>query len=234
MVRVAVERSLADLVLEEPKRAAVLERYGLDFCCGGRRSLQTACEERGLAWEEVLAALDEVETAEGETSPCPRHLESASLDELLSHLVDDHHRYLRTELPKIDSRLEKVLVAHGQAFPWLWRFAQTYRAMATELLLHLDKEERVLFPWARRLEEHPPAREGHCGPISQPVRMMEIEHDQVGRELALLRELSDDYALPDQACATWQVLWRQLMDLERDLHLHIHEENNILHPRLLR
>ena len=232
------ERSLAELVSENPGRAEVMEELGLDYCCGGMQSLGSACADRGLNTEQVAGRLEQVPAVGTADDPqdrrdCQRDFRNAPLSELLDHIVDRHHAYLREALPRIEDLLAKVLAAHAETFPHLRKIAQVFRGLHAELMQHLLKEEQVLFPMARQLEAGTAPAQFHCGSIANPIRVMEHEHDSAGNALRDLRRLSDDFTLPDDACPTWRELWAAFRDLEQDLHRHIHEENNILHRRLL-
>lgn len=228
------DSTLAEWVTHHPQATTVFEAHGLDFCCGGKRSLQDACAEKGL---NVLMIVSELQAIEA-TSLSPAHDATdygrLPLSELCDHIEFTHHAYLRSHLPRLEQLLTKVLTAHGPQHPELEDVANVFRTLTAELVPHMLKEEHVLFPAIRRLA----TAESHCqfpfGSVQNPIRMMEHEHDIAGRCLHELRRLTHDYAPPEDACAMWRQLLQGLQELEQDLHLHIHKENNILFPAAAR
>jgi regulator of cell morphogenesis and NO signaling len=208
--------TVAELVVERPARARVFERLGIDYCCGGKTSLAEACESRGLDVKTAVAFLDAGTDASGETEDWA----TAPLDELVRHIVDEHHAKLRTELPRISGLLEKCVRAHGQELPSLAELRAAFEQLRGTLELHMDEEEQVLFP---ALADADPDEVGR----------LEHDHDAVGSSLLRLRELGGDYDSGTALCNTHRATLSALAELELDLHQHIHEENNILFPRAL-
>jgi regulator of cell morphogenesis and NO signaling len=212
-------RTVAELVLEQPSRARVFEELGVDYCCGGKRRLDEACEARGVTVDTALAAL---EAARDEHST-ERDWARAPLVELCDHIVSAHHDRLREELPRLDGLLEKVVRAHGDERPELAEMRETFVALRVELEEHMATEEEELFPLVARGGPYDEAR----------VAELEHEHEFAGSALARLRELSGGYDLERALCNTHRATVDGLRELELDLHQHIHEENNILFPRAL-
>jgi regulator of cell morphogenesis and NO signaling len=212
-------RTVADLVLEQPSRSRVFEELGVDYCCGGKRSLTDACEARGVPLAEAVAALD---AAANEPSQ-ERDWTQASLPELCDHIVRRHHEPLREELPRLDTLLEKVVRAHGDERPELAGMRDTFVALRTELEEHMTTEEEELFPLVRS-----------GGPYdAEQVAALEHDHEWAGSALATLRDLSGGYDLDRALCNTHRATLDGLRELELELHQHIHEENNVLFPRAL-
>ena len=212
-------RTVAELVLEQPSRARVFEELGVDYCCGGKRSLSAACGARGL---DVGAAVRALEAVAGE-QPTERDWADAPLVELCDHIVSAHHDRLREELPRLDGLLEKVVRAHGDERPELAEMRETFTALRAELEEHMTSEEEELFPLVAR-----------GGPYDEgQVAELEHEHEFAGSALERLRELSGGYDLERALCNTHRATIDGLRELELDLHRHIHEENNILFPRAL-
>lgn len=214
------DRSLAELVLERPSAARVLARLGLDYCCGGRRSLAEACRERGLDPATVAVFL--------EHEPEPVALESrdwlsAPLAELCAHIVEEHHGRLRWDLPRLSELAERAAAVHGEALPALRELRAEFEQLRAELEEHIAEEERELFPLLAG---------GGTLDRAQLERLLQ-EHDTVGLRLRRLRELADGYATEAAVCNTHRGLLQGLHGLELDLHQHVHEENNILFPRSL-
>jgi regulator of cell morphogenesis and NO signaling len=224
------EKTVGEIAAGIPAAARVFEKYRIDYCCGGRQSLEAACEGKGVSPAEVLSELEAATR-----SPEDRDWTNAPLAELADHIVARHHAFLRAELPALDQRLAKVIEAHPGHRDSLLPLRDTFQALRFELMTHMMKEERILFPLVKRMEEAalagaaPPAEP--CGSVNNPIRVMEYEHDSAAAALREMRRITGDYSPPPDACATYRALFDGLQALEADLHLHIHLENNILFPR---
>jgi regulator of cell morphogenesis and NO signaling len=213
-------RSLAELVLERPAHAPVLERLGLDFCCGGKQSLAEACAERGLDPDTVVVFLEsELEPTAAESTDWMK----APLAELCAHIVEAHHGRLRWELPRLSELAERTLTVHGSERPELAEVREVFEELRAELEEHVADEEERLFPLLA------------SGKIPGPETLAELEHehDDAGAALRRLRELTGGYDRGRALCSTYRALLDGLHGLELDLHQHVHEENNILFPRAL-
>ncbi|HEX4906434.1 MAG TPA: iron-sulfur cluster repair di-iron protein [Acidimicrobiales bacterium] len=221
-----VSVTLGDLVADDPGAARVLDRYGLDFCCHGDRTLHDACTEAGIDAADVEAALADAPTG-GDAS-------WTALDPpaLADHIVTTHHRYLDDELPALVALADKVLTVHGARHPELADVSRLVVALVDDLVPHLRKEERVLFPAIHALAAG--RRDLHFGPVENPIRMMGFEHERAGDLLAALRQATDGYRVPDDGCASYRSLYERLEALELDTHLHIHKENHVLFPAAIR
>ena len=229
-----VDRTVADLVTERPARSRVFERHGLDYCCGGGEPLAAACAKRGIDAEAVA---EELAAADAETDADAGEIDWSrrSLTELVDHIEQTHHAYLRRELPRLGQLLDKVAEAHGSAHPWTRDLRQTLRDLAAELRAHMGKEEQILFPWIRSLESGTDASSPSSGHgIDAPIRVMEEEHRAAARALERLRERSGGYVAPADACGTFRAALDGLAELEGDMHRHIHKENHVLFPRAAR
>ncbi len=224
--------TVADIATRQPSTIRVFERRGIDFCCGGRRSLEEACREQGLS---VDALAGELETAIAGTSRAERSWAEASLAQITEHIVRRYHDSLREELPRLSRMMDKVLSVHGERHPELLLVGEAFEALRGELGPHMMKEEQVLFPYVLRLEAMAASGasllDSPFGTVDNPIRAMEADHELVGRTLTLLRKLSGGYDPPADACTTFRGLYHGLAELERDLHEHIHLENNIHFPR---
>ena len=210
------DATIGQIAAETPASVRVFERYGIDYCCGGRVAFDEACRGRGLDAEAVRAEIErEAPAAEDQTD-----WTKAPVNDLIDHILEKHHVYLKTNLPLIEAKIAKVMQAHGEKVPAI---AGVFGAMKEELDAHMMKEEMILFPMIRSTGR------GAMGPI----RVMLAEHDSAGDALAALRSLTSGYAVPEGACNTWRSLYFELAELERDLHRHIHLENNVLFPRVL-
>jgi regulator of cell morphogenesis and NO signaling len=217
-VGVDLERSLAELVLEQRAAARVLQRLGFDYCCGGRRSLRQACAEHGLDADTVAVFLErEADVVVLEL----RDWRTATVAELCAHIVDEHHRRLRWELPRLSELAKRAASAHGEVRPQLHDLRHEFEELRAELEEHIAEEEREVFPTLV---------EGGALDAPQLERLLH-EHDGAGARLRRLRELADGYATADALCAAHRTLLEGLHGLDLDLHQHVHEENNILFPR---
>ena len=223
----SVDLTLAAIVDANPSAARVLEHHQLDYCCGGRRTLEEACADRDLDPAVVLDALDTAEP--GGTA------EWTAMDPaaLVDHIEATHHHYLHQELPRLAALVEKVVGVHGTRHLELRFVESTFRDLQLDLEPHLAKEERVLFPMIRELAAAASAPSFHCGSVANPIQMMMFEHDHAGDLLAHLRTVANGYEPPADACASYQALDRGLAELEADTHLHVHKENNVLFPAVL-
>jgi regulator of cell morphogenesis and NO signaling len=223
----SIDPTLAAIVNEDPAAARILERHQLDYCCGGRRTLEQACTDRGIDPSTVRADL--------EASPATAPAEWAGLPpaELVDHLEATHHQYLHDELPRLTALVRKVVDGHGDRHPELHQVETTYASLRADLEPHLMKEERVLFPMIRELAAARTIPTFHCGSLANPIRMMLLEHDRAGELLASLHVTTDGYRPPADACASYHALYVDLEALEADTHLHVHKENNVLFPAVL-
>jgi regulator of cell morphogenesis and NO signaling len=228
---------LGDLVAESPRRAAVLDRLGLDFCCRGQRTLEQACREAGLPLESALAAISSADTdGTDATAAAPGPQGSEPLDlahapELFEAIVARHHRYLREEMPALVELAGKVAGVHGDRHPELAEVRRLVAALRDDLLPHMDNEELVLFPAIRRFAAGD--RTFPFGAIGNPIRVMVAEHEAAGELLARLGRVTGGYDPPADGCASYQAFYARLAHLEADTHLHIHTEQNVLFPLVL-
>ncbi|MFM8935963.1 MAG: iron-sulfur cluster repair di-iron protein, partial [Vulcanococcus sp.] len=212
-----------------PALTRELERLGLDYCCGGRRSLAQACAERGLDPEAIAAELSSVPVAEAP----PADWIGLSPAELVDHLEATHHQFLKRELPRLSELAAKVSRVHGASHPELVQAEAVLAEIRADLEPHLQKEEQVLFPMIRSLASASSRPSFHCGSIPNPITVMEQEHTAVGALLERLRQLTGGYQAPADTCASTRALMVGLAELEADTHLHVHKENNNLFPAVL-
>jgi regulator of cell morphogenesis and NO signaling len=222
------DTSVARIASQSPATIRIFQRFGIDFCCGGKRPLSAVCAEKQMTFEELRSALAAVEAV-----PAAQPSAEAPLSELIHFVLERYHASLREELPRLGEMSAKVLRVHGDKHPDLLpALDATFRSLREELEDHMPKEEIVLFPYIERLE----ATAGGGAPLSfgtiaGPIGMMEHEHETVARELGRLRELTSGYMPPQGACNTFRGLYAGLAELERELKEHIHLENNVIFPR---
>lgn len=224
-----LQTTVGQIVARRPALAQVFEKHQIDYCCRGGTTLAEACRLQNADVDEIVR---EIESVRIDKRPADEtDWNEASLTDLAGHIVDTHHAYLTAELPRLTSLIAKVQLAHGEKQPSLSNVQRTFKLMREELESHMAKEENVLFPAIKVLEAQGGPQSFLFGSINNPIRMMEQEHDGAGNALRRLRELTDNFTPPSDACPTYRVMLETLENLERDLHLHIHKENNILFPR---
>jgi len=230
MARFTLQTSVGEIVAQQPQTSRTFEKMGIDYCCGGKKTLEEACQKKGLDPDNILYMLEEIASVGSGTHD---EVKDMSLSELADHIEKTHHAYLRKELPRLEEIARKVALAHGEHDVRLYQVREIIHNLAEELFSHMLKEERILFPIIRQMEKSENMPVFHCGTIANPIWQMEHEHDETGEALQALRRLTDNFTLPKGACNTYRVMIHELSTLEEDLHRHIHKENNILFPHAL-
>lgn len=218
-----VSATLGELVIEDPRRARVLERFGLDYCCNGHRSLSDAVTEAGLGHDEVVGELD-LPGERPETSQQPRQNAQIAHD-----IVDTHHAYMWEEMPRLQALVDKVHGVHGAAHPELAQVREAYSEAVSALDPHMTTEERVVFPAISKMEKN----RAVTGSLVQRVAELREEHEHVGGLFKRIRTLTGDFGVPEDGCASYRAMLAGIEEMELDLHEHIHKENNVLFPRAL-
>ena len=224
------ETTLSAIALRSDTHATVLDRYKLDFCCRGSRSLEEACRGAGLDVDRVLAELTAEATAREEVRSADVDWRRTP-DELIDFIVSTHHEYTRAAFARLGPLVIKVAGKHGDRHPELTRVAATYEELAADLGPHMMKEERVLFPCIRALGAPAGAPPAPFGTVRNPVQMMMREHDRAAELLAALAAATADFSPPEDACASFRALYTGLAELRLDLLKHISLENNVLFPQ---
>ncbi len=227
-------KSLAQIVNNNHRAASVFEKYHLDFCCKGKRTLQQACNEKDIKIEDVVADLKTTEQTS--TDKVTIDYDRLSLAQLSEYIVMTHHSYVKKEMPQILSYLQKVASKHGDRHPEMLKVLELFAAVNEEMEQHMQKEEQVLFPRILEMEkwvaEGMEIRINHTYLLA-PINMMEQEHDHAGELLAEINKLTNNYIPPVDACTTFKLSFAALQAFEMDLHQHVHLENNILFPKAL-
>jgi len=230
------EKTVRELALENPAATRLFEKLGIDYCCGGNKSLEEACRAVSLPMDEVLESLEMAEQS-ARVVQKDRNWQTELLADLVEHIIGTHHRYTREEMARLGPLLDKVCSVHGKNHPELLQVRASFQGLAQELTTHMMKEEMVLFPYIVRMEESvvqkEPVLPPPFGSVQNPVSMMEHEHDSAGNALRTMRQASAGYTPPGDACISYQTLYKALAEFEKDLHQHIHLENNILFPRAI-
>lgn len=223
--------TIAEMVTNDYRTAKVFTQYGLDFCCGGKQTLEEACLKKGISLHELETAL---QACTKQPSHPDENYNQWELDRLVDHILEKHHSYVREALPLLEGYSSKVASVHGSTHPEVIEIYNHFRAVSHELQMHMHKEEFILFPYIKRMAEakrnHQPLLPPPFGTIRNPIDMMEQEHAFAGNSMEAINQLSKGYIPPADACNTFRVLYAELKNFEDDLHQHIHKENNILFP----
>lgn len=229
------DQTVREIAINNPATVRVFESLGIDYCCGGKRPLQDACDRANVPLARVVELLAGVEP--DSISPEEQGWDGASFKDLTEHIVARHHNYIRQEAPRLEVLLDKVVSRHGDAHPELSSIRELFSALSQELFAHMMKEEQVLFPFLQKMETAAragtPPPSACFGSVGVPIARMLADHDDAGELTARIRSLSDNYQAPDGACPSYRGLCHGLQEFERDLHRHVHLENNILFPRAL-
>ena len=226
------DKTIREIALEAPATTRVFEEFKIDYCCGGRRSIEDACNTAGIdpaiLTERINAVIAQQDVGD------EVHPEDKKPTELIGYIISKHHVFTAEELARLTPLMAKVVDRHGESHPELKDLQWIFLELAGSLIPHMRKEEGVLFPYIQMLESAAngisPAPISHFGTVQNPIRMMMSEHDTDGDRLKRMREITNDYTLPAGACPSFTALYAGLEDLERDLHRHIHLENNVLFP----
>jgi len=230
-MNLTTQNTLAEIVKTDFRSARIFENYNLDFCCKGNRALAEACNEKKLNADEILSEVTKVCTDKSSE----KDSSNWKIDELAHHILNTHHVYVKKMLPVILAHTQKVSEVHGSNHPEVIEIANIFGQIFEELGSHLMKEERMLFPVILELTELEKTNSkmdvSPFGSIQNPINVMEREHVEAGDGFYRIRELSNNYNPPGEACTTYKVLYQELSEFEQDLHTHIHLENNILFPK---
>ena len=226
--------TIAEIVTNNFRTAAVFEKYGLDFCCNGKKTIEQACSEKNVDYSKILTELVNLKIGNGQTDA---KFDEWELDFLIDYIVNNHHKYVNKMLPVISAHAQKVASKHGANHPGAVKVAKMFTAIEQEMKHHMMKEEKILFPHIKYLVKN--KNEGikiespYFGTIKNPIVMMEKEHQSAGDGMYEIRSLTNNYEIPADVCNTYNVTLKELKEFEEDLHKHIHLENNILFPKAI-
>ena len=228
------DETLGEIAAKDLRKAEVFKKYGLDFCCGGKKTVKEACEEKGM---DVTKIEQELQQADRLPVSRPLPYNEWNLDFLADYIVNTHHSYVKKTLPEIRSYAQKVAQVHGAGHPELGNILAVVESVYAEMSSNMVKEEQVVFPYIKQLvnaksrQDVPQAETLQS--VKNPINLMEMEHELVGKNMEIIRQLANNYILPAEACATYSLLYRLLQEFEEDLHMHVHLENNILFPKAI-
>ena len=227
-------KTVGELAAELPAATRIFEKLGIDYCCGGEKTLNQACSSAGVTEESVMSLLSCLQGL-GFDDGGGKDWQTIPLSELTKYIVNRHHTFVRSELLRLKELLAKVCSAHASHHPELFRIRDLFFRLQADLTDHMLKEERILFPYIEKLEtavgQGKQAPRPAFGTVRNPVRMMMQEHEEAGQALRSLREVSSNYQVPGDGCISFRTLYQALEEFEKDLHQHVHLENNILFPR---
>lgn len=230
---ISAEKNIGQIVADDYRTAAIFKSYGIDFCCKGNRSLSEVCNQKDISVNTLQEKLTNVLQQERTASP---NFKRWSLDLLADYIEKKHHRYVRSKISELNAYLEKICNAHGQNHPELFEIQELFTASAKELVSHMQKEEKILFPVIRAMAESEidstvNIQRAAFGTVENPISAMMHEHDNEGERFRKIAALTNNYSPPADACNTYQVTFALLKEFEDDLHQHIHLENNMLFPK---
>ena len=223
--------SVSQWVIKHPVTSRVFEQYKINYCCGGGQPLEEACVSKNVDAPAVLMDLLDAISRRATDDATTDEFVSKSLADMCDSITSTHHEYLKRELPRLTLLVDRVVSVHGNHHVWLLRLGASFQKLRDELLTHLSKEEQMLFPAIRLIEQSQAVPQFPFGSVDNPIRMMEHEHDVADQALKDIRAASSDFTLPEGGCNTFRAMLDGLKELEADLHRHIHKENNVLFPR---
>ena len=234
IMTITKQNNIGQLVADDYRMASVFQKYNIDFCCNGNRTIDEACLESNLNTDNVLLDLDAILLDSNNEN---LNYDTWPIDFLAQYIEQKHHKFVETQIPIIKGYLKKIIAAHGNRHPELHEILELFEGSASELTTHMKREELILFPQVRKMFVN--HKEGHeivappFGSFENPISAMMQEHTDEGERFRLIRSLSNDYTPPADGCNTYKVTFKLLEEFEKDLHLHIHLENNILFPKAI-
>lgn len=232
-MNITEENTVAEIVTKNIKTADIFKKHGIDFCCGGGISIKKACEKHNISFADLEKELMHIDSS---TSKAYDY-DSWSLDFLIDHIQNVHHTYVEENIPLVLQYSNKVAKVHGHHYKEVVAINNLFHTVAQELAAHMKKEELILFPFVKQLvkaeKEGSKVKVPHFGTVNNPIAMMEDEHENAGDIFKEIKQLSNNYTPPENACNTFKALYAKLDEFEQDLHQHIHLENNILFPKAI-
>ena len=226
-----INQTLGEIVAKQNNLVPVLEKYNLDYCCRGKRTLQKACEENHV---DITTVLNELENIPVQRTAIQMPFTEMTAEELIAHILVHHHYYVKQIVPQIQQHLAKLKEKHADKFEWINTGVETFNLLQQELLQHMHKEEMILFPRIKNVEESYKENKATIKNILAPISMMESEHTEAGELMEKLKTITNNYTPAETACTTHRITLMELKEFEENLHQHVHLENNILFPKAIK
>lgn len=231
MLTITKECTVADVVSNNIKTADIFKKHGIDFCCGGGVSLDKICDKKGVSYNVLSEELKNVDVI----TKRAENYDTWNLNFLMDHIVNIHHKYVLDSVDILNQYINKVAKVHGHHYTELLEIQSLFREVSQELNFHMQKEEKILFPYIKYLVQIENGMEQYTKPhfksVQNPIQVMEEEHESAGDIFKRIAELTNNYTPPKEVCNTFKAMYYKLQEFEEDLHRHIHLENNILHPK---
>lgn len=228
------ETTIGELVAKDYRKAQVFKKFGIDFCCGGKKTLSEVCNKKGI---DIHRVEDELKNVDQQSQRTGDNYQNWELDFTCDYIINTHHNYVRESIPFLSEISQKVARVHGEHHPELVKVAEVFAGIAADLSMHLMKEENILFPYIKEMvlakKTGMPLPQAQFGQVANPITVMEQEHEGAGEDLSEIRELTNNYDVPADACTSYRILFKKLEEFEDDLHQHVHMENNILFPKAI-
>jgi regulator of cell morphogenesis and NO signaling len=227
--QINIEPTIGEIVANDFRAASLFRDAGIDFCCGGNKSLSDACKEKGADESHLIQQLEALEQTPVSFA---LNFKEWELGFLSDYIVNTHHKFVLKNLPELVFYTRKIANVHGDHHPELLEVASLFSKINEELLQHLKNEEEVLFPAIKEAEKNATAQVKAT--IVSEITRMQGEHEFAGGAMDKINVLTNNYLIPDDACNTYRVSLKLLEQFEDDLHIHVHLENNILYPKALK
>jgi regulator of cell morphogenesis and NO signaling len=224
-MNITPETTIGEVVKNNFRTAGVFEKYNLDFCCGGKKLLSVVCKEKGVDESELKNELTSIKNEYDSNK-----INLWSLSFLCDYITENHHKYLKNLFPQINTHINKVVNAHGDRLPYLNTIRELFIEIQCDLISHMEKEEKILFPYIKHIEESSSHAVPPFGNVETPISVMVREHEEAGEGIEKLKELTDNFTPPENACTTFKTTYAEFGEFYKDLKVHIHLENNILFP----
>ena len=209
--------------------ASVFRQFNIDFCCGGGISLQEACDKKNIYIDEILSELSKLDSM---SPAADENFLAWEADYLIDYIIRKHHSFVRQKTDEIGAYSRKVASVHGERHPENIEIYHKFTELTLEMMAHLHGEEDVAFPLiseiSKKRKRGEKVSETEIGELKKQLTLMVNEHEGAGSLIAEIRELSNQFTPPNDACTTYRILYQNLEAFEMDLHRHIHLENNIL------
>lgn len=221
--------SIGEIVTKDFRAASIFKEAGIDFCCGGKKSLGEACLEKNIDPAKIEIELEKLAELPANHA---HNFKDWDLGFLCDYIVNTHHKYVIKTMPELVFYTQKIADVHGANHPELIAVAQSFAQISNELQHHMEKEEEVLFPSIKEFIQ----TKSHAikATILSEITRMREEHEFAGGEMDRINVMTNGYHLPADACTTYQLTFKLMQEFEDDLHVHVHLENNILYPKAVK